>query len=102
MPIYNLVVSVCAVSLAIGPALAGEPMKSDMMMTMMKSGEVVAIMPDGHMGTSKVADSETMASMKTAKPLKSCTMFMVGSDGKTMMVDSPDATTTAACEKVAK
>ncbi len=90
------------------PALAADSMKSDSMgamggqMSMMKSGETVAIMPDGHMGT---AMSDKMAGdemMKMAKPMDHCMMFMMGHDGKMYAVDTMGADGMKSCEAMAK
>ena len=90
------------------PAFAADSMKSDAMgamggeMSMMKSGETVAIMPDGHMGT---AMSDKMAGdemMKMAKPMDHCMMFMMGHDGKMYAVDTMGADGMKSCEKMAK
>ena len=91
------------------PALAADSMKSDSMgamggqMSMMKAGETVAIMPDGHMGTAMVTDK--MAGdemMKMAKPLDHCMMIMMGHDGKMYAVDTMGAEGMKSCEKMAK
>ena len=78
-------------------------MAADTAMSMMKSGEVVAVMPDGHMGTTMMTDQGAMDSMmKMAAPLDHCVMMMTGADGKMYMVDtsSPDAMKT--CESMAQ
>lgn len=83
-----------------GPALADDAMG---MMKMMKGGETVAIMPDGHMGTMTMADDKMMADvMKLSKPLDHCVMITTGSDGKAYMVDTSSAEANAECEKMAK
>ena len=54
------------------PGLAEDAMKPDAMgtMKMMQGGEVVAITPDGHMGTMMMADPMMMdQAMKMAKPV---------------------------------
>ena len=80
-----------------------KPMKDGSMMTMMKGGEVVAVMADGHMGTTKISDHKMMDSMmKMGKPMKGCAMFMTGADGKTMAIDTSSKKAMAECEKIAK
>ena len=72
-------------------------------MSMMKSGEVIAVMPDGHMGTMMMTDkmmSDKM--MKMSKPLGHCMMMMTGADGKMFMVDTSSAAAMKECEKMAK
>jgi hypothetical protein len=87
----------CLVGIAT-PALADE-MKGTM--SMMKGGEVVAIMPDGHMGT-MMADEKMMGQMmKMAKPLDHCIMMMTGADGKTYTVDTSTPEAKKECEKMA-
>ncbi|MDX8446301.1 hypothetical protein [Mesorhizobium captivum] len=70
-------------------------------MTMMKGGQVTAIMPDGHMGT-MMPDAKTSAEMmKTAKPIKHCMMMMTDAKGKTYMIDTSTKKAQAECEKMA-
>ena len=73
------------------------------MMKMMKGGEVVAIMPDGHMGTMMMKPDDKMMGdmMKMAKPLDHCVMIMTGDDGKTYVVDTSTPEAMKACEKMA-
>jgi hypothetical protein len=91
------------------PAFAAEAMKSDSMgatggqMMMLKAGETVAVMPDGHMGTAMVTDK--MAGdemMKMAKPLDHCMMIMMGHDGKIYAVDTMGSEGMKSCEAMAK
>ena len=80
-----------------------KPMADGAMMTMMKGGEVVAVMSDGHMGTTTISDDKMMADMmKMGKPMKGCAMFMTGSNGKMMAIDTSSKTAMAECEKIAK
>ncbi|HZP18764.1 MAG TPA: hypothetical protein VFB16_01025 [Bauldia sp.] len=89
---------IMAASLA--PALADDAMGT---MGMMKGGEVMAFMPDGHMGTMMVTDKMAADKMMgMAKVLDHCTMIMTGADGKTYMVDTSSAEAMAECEKMAK
>jgi len=82
------------------PALADDAMAT---MGMMKGGEVMAVMPDGHMGTMMVTDQMAMDKMMgMAKALDHCVMMMTGKDGKTYMVDTSSAEANAECEKMAK
>ena len=95
----NLLALAALAALA-SPTLAQDKMGS---MTMMKGGEVMAVMPDGHMGTMMMTDQAMMDStMKMAQPMKGCMMFMTDKDGKTMMVDTSSDTAMAECEKIAK
>ncbi len=81
---------------------SSEDAKPGMMMKMMEGGEVIAIMPDGHMGTMKVTDEKMMGEMmKMAKPMDHCTMIMTGADGKAMMVDTSTPDAMKECEKMA-
>ncbi|MEQ1952986.1 hypothetical protein [Mesorhizobium sp. CN2-181] len=86
------------------PGLAQDAMKTDAMgmMKMMQGGEVVTIMPDGHMGTMMMSDQKMMdQAMKMAKPLDHCVMIMTGADGKAYMVDTSSAEAAKECEKMA-
>ena len=86
----------CFVAASVMPAFADT-------MSKMKGGEVIAVMPDGHMGTMTMTDmkmSEDM--MKMSKPLTDCIMIMTGADGKAYMVDTSTADAKAECEKMAK
>jgi hypothetical protein len=81
------------------PALAEDTMGT---MMMMKGGQVVAIMPDGHMGTMTVTDEKMMGEMmKMSKPLDHCVMMMTGADGKTYIVDTSAPEAAKECEKMA-
>jgi hypothetical protein len=105
MRLLKLAGIVCVAALAISPALAKQK-KSTMApastMSMMKGGEVVAIMPDGHMGTMMMSDDKMMGDMmKMAKPLDHCVMMMTGADGKTYMVDTSTPDAMKECEKMA-
>ncbi|MBZ9737848.1 MULTISPECIES: hypothetical protein [unclassified Mesorhizobium] len=70
-------------------------------MTMMKGGQVTAIMPDGHMGT-MMPDAKMGADMmKMAKPIKHCMMMMTDAKGKAYMIDTSTKKAQAECEKMA-
>jgi hypothetical protein len=72
-------------------------------MSMMKGGEVIAVMPDGHMGTMMMTDAKMAAdTIKMAKPLDHCVMMITGADGKMYMVDTMGADGTKECEGIAK
>ncbi len=89
----------CLVGLSATPVLADDAMG---MMKMMKGGEVIAVMPDGHMGTMTMTDKKMMGDvMKMSKPLDHCVMMMTGADGKTYMVDTSTPEATKECEKMA-
>ena len=86
----------CFVAASVMPAFADS-------MSMMKGGEVMAVMPDGHMGTMMIADPKMAADMmKMSKPLSECIMIMTSADGKVYMVDTSTAAAKAECEKMAK
>ena len=90
----------CIMAGAAVPAFAADAMAT---MGMMKGGEVMAFMPDGHMGTMMVTD-KMMADkmMGMAKVLDHCAMIMTGADGKTYMVDTSSKEAMQECEKMAK
>ena len=89
------------IATAIFPAFAADSMMGAM--SMMKGGEVMAVMPDGHMGTMMMTDAKMMGSMmKMAKPLDHCMMMMTDAKGKTYVVDTSSKEAMAECEKMAK
>ena len=105
MRIHQILLAVCPLALASVPALAEDAMKpmEGASMQMMKGGEVLAVMPDGHMGTMTLSDDAMMSDMtKMASPMDHCMMFVTGSDGKTMMVDTSTDAAMQECEKIAK
>ncbi|RRI02710.1 hypothetical protein EH240_12035 [Mesorhizobium tamadayense] len=94
----KLAVAAGLVGLSVPQAFAEDTMGT---MTMMKSGQVTAIMPDGHMGT-MMPDAKTSAEMmKMAKPIKHCMMMMTDAKGKTYMIDTSTKKAQAECEKMA-
>jgi hypothetical protein len=70
-------------------------------MSMMKGGEVTAIMPDGHMGTMMPDAKMSADMMKMAKPIKHCMMMMTDAKGKAYMIDTSTKKAQAECEKMA-
>jgi hypothetical protein len=84
-----------------GAMMSGSSMMSGATMGMMQGGEVMAIMPDGHIGKSMVGAEEAAAIMKMATPLDRCVMIVSGTDGKTYMVDTSSDDARAECEKMA-
>ena len=105
MHISKIVVSVALLAFSALPSFAADSMMAGASMSMMKAGEVVAIMPDGHMGTMMMtaADAKMEANMmKMSKPINGCIMLMTGKDGKTYMVDTSSKDAMAECEKMAK
>ncbi|RUU13156.1 hypothetical protein EOD23_05370 [Mesorhizobium sp. USDA-HM6] len=94
----KLVAMASLVGLCASQAFAEDTMGT---MTMMKGGQVTAIMPDGHMGT-MMPDAKTSAEMmKMAKPIKHCMMMITDAKGKTYMVDTSTKKAQAECEKMA-
>ena len=95
MRFTQLIGVACMAVLSTGPALAMEA-------GMMASGEVMAMTPDGHMGTMMMTDdamATNMMSMST--PATGCMMMMTGKDGMVSMVDTSSAEAKAECEKLA-
>ncbi len=90
------------------PALADDAMGGSMgamgagSMSMMKPGETVAVMPDGHMGMAMSSAMAGDAMMKMAKPVSHCMMLMMGHDGKLYAVDTMGAKGMKSCEGMAK
>ncbi|WP_292261783.1 hypothetical protein [Mesorhizobium sp.] len=70
-------------------------------MTMMKGGQVTAIMPDGHMGTMMPDAKMSAEMMKMAKPIKHCMMIITDAKGKAYMIDTSTKKAQAECEKMA-
>ncbi|AZO35687.1 hypothetical protein EOA27_09980 [Mesorhizobium sp. M2A.F.Ca.ET.037.01.1.1] len=70
-------------------------------MTMMKGGQVTAIMPDGHMGTMMPDAKMSADMMKMAKPIKHCMMMITDAKGKAYMIDTSTKKAQAECEKMA-
>ncbi|MEZ2331618.1 hypothetical protein AB6802_18005 [Mesorhizobium sp. RCC_202] len=86
------------IGLSASQALAEDTMGS---MTMMKGGQVTAIMPDGHMGTMMPDAKMGAEMMKMAKPIKHCMMMMTDAKGKAYMIDTSTKKAQAECEKMA-
>jgi len=99
MRALKVLLASCIMTAAAMPAFADDMAPS---MGMMKGGEVMAVMPDGHMGTMMVDEGAAMKMMGMAKPIDHCMMVMQGADGKTYMVDTSSADAMAECEKMAK
>lgn len=70
-------------------------------MSMMKGGQVTAIMPDGHMGTMTPDAKMGADMMKMAKPIKHCMMMMTDAKGKAYMIDTSTKKAQPECEKMA-
>jgi hypothetical protein len=105
MLISKVAISVALIAVSAVPSFAADAMMSGASMSMMKAGEVISIMADGHMGnmTMTASDAKMEAGMmKMAKPMAGCMMFMTGKDGKTYIVDTSSAAAMAECEKMAK
>jgi hypothetical protein len=80
----------------------GIPAFAQDQMMMVKKGESIAVMPDGHMGTMMSMDKGMMMNAKKmAKPVRHCMMFMMGEDGKMYMVDAKSGDAKTTCEKMA-
>lgn len=89
------------ISASMAPALAADAMAAGGM-SMMQGGEVMSIMPDGHMGTMMVTDPAKMeAMMKMATPLDSCIILMTDKDGKVFMVKPTTKAEMDECAKMA-
>jgi hypothetical protein len=95
MRLFSLLLAASVVAAFTAPAMADS-------MSMMKSGEVMAVMPDGHMGTMMADPKMSAEMMKMAKPLGRCMMMLTGADGKMYMVDTASSKGMQECEKMAK
>ncbi len=98
MSSIKLVAIAALAALSVSPALAEDAMGT---MTMMKGGQVTAIMPDGHMGTMTPDAKASAEMMKMAKPIKHCMMMMTDAKGKAYMIDTSTKEAQAKCEKMA-
>ncbi|RUW95983.1 MULTISPECIES: hypothetical protein [unclassified Mesorhizobium] len=98
MKSIKLAVIAGVAALCASQALAEDTMGT---MTMMKGGQVTAIMPDGHMGTMMPDAKMSADMMKMAKPIKHCMMMMTDAKGKAYMVDTSTKKAQAECEKMA-
>jgi len=94
----KLIVIAGLIGLSASQAFAEDAMGT---MTMMKGGQVTAIMPDGHMGTMTPDAKMGAEIMKMAKPLKHCMMMMTDAKGKAYMIDTSTKKAQAECEKMA-
>ena len=95
MRIINILGIVCIAAISIAPSFAMEA-------GMMASGEVMATMPDGHMGSMMMTDdamATKMGGMST--PATGCMMMMTDKAGMVSMVDTSSAEAKAECEKIA-
>ncbi|RUW49985.1 hypothetical protein EN816_30995 [Mesorhizobium sp. M8A.F.Ca.ET.173.01.1.1] len=92
-----------AVIAGVAALCASQALAEDTMgtMTMMKGGQVTAIMPDGHMGTMMPDAKMSADMMKMAKPIKHCMMMMTDAKGKAYMIDTSTKKAQAECEKMA-
>ncbi len=98
MRAIKLLILAALVGASATPAFTEDAMST---MTMMKGGQVTAIMPDGHMGTMMPDAKMSAEIMKMAKPMKHCMMMMTDSKGKAYMIDTSSKKAQAECEKMA-
>jgi hypothetical protein len=97
MRVYQTVLLMLLTATLIGPAAAG----SGTPMTTMGNGEVIAVMPDGHMAKSTITDAAKMDELKKiAKPIPWCMMFMLGSDGNVYTIDTSAHVPMVECENM--
>ena len=67
----------------------------------MVNGEVIAVMPDGRMAKSTIADAAKVNQLeKIAKPIPWCMMFMLASDGNVYMIDTSTHVPMVECENM--
>jgi hypothetical protein len=101
MRLTHILGFVCVAALSITPVLAQDAMKAAAP-GMMASDTVMAVMPDGHMGSMMMTDDAmTTKMMGMSTPVASCVMMMTDKDGKMYMVDTSSAEAKAECEKLA-
>ncbi|KKC34378.1 hypothetical protein WH91_03200 [Devosia psychrophila] len=68
---------------------------------MMPASTVMAMMPDGHMGSMMTDDAMATKMMGMSTPAAGCMMMMSGKDGMMSMIDTSSAEAKAECEKLA-
>jgi len=68
---------------------------------MMAVDTVMAMMPDGHMGSMMADGAVATKMMGMATPATGCMMMMSDKDGKMSMIDTSSADAKAECEKLA-
>ena len=100
MRLAQIIIVAAVSSTAVAPAYAADAMMSGGTMSMMKPGEVVTVMGDGHTGTMMADDKMMQGMMKMAKPID-CIMIMTGKDGKAYMVTPTTKAEMAECDKMA-
>ena len=82
---------------SIGPALADGAKPT----TAMGAGEIIAVMPDGHMARETLTDAAKMDALKKmVKPIPWCMMFMLGTDGNVCMINTSTHQPMVACENM--
>ena len=93
------ILALCLAAFAVAPVAAQDAMAAP---GMMAGNTVMAVMPDGHMGSMAVTDDAMAAKMMgMATPVAACTMMMTDKDGKMYMVDTSTPEALAECEKLA-
>jgi hypothetical protein len=97
MRVYQTVLWTLLAATSIGSAMAEDATP----MAPMGIGEVIAVMPNGHMAKTTVTDGAKMEAMKKiAKPIPWCMMFMMGTDGNIYMIDTSAHAPMVACENM--
>jgi hypothetical protein len=97
MRVYPTILWTLLAATSIGPAMAVDATR----MTAMGIGEIIAVMPDGHMARATLTDTMKMEEMKKiAKRIPWCMMFMLGADGNVYIIDTSAHTPMVECENM--
>ena len=97
MRVHQTVLWTLLTATSIGSAMAEDSTP----MAAMGIGEVIAVMPDGHMAKTTLADGAKMEAMKKiAKPIPWCMMFMMGADGNIYVIDTSAHAPMVECENM--
>jgi hypothetical protein len=81
---------------------SGQMKGSHMKMMMAKPGQVYAIMPDGHVGTTTMSGAKMKSTVGMASAMDNCMMFISSQDGKMYQVDTSSSSAQQECESIAK
>jgi hypothetical protein len=97
MRFHRMVLWTLLTTTLIGPAMAQDATQ----MTAMGNGELIAVMPNGHMAKTTLTDTTKIEKLKKiAKPIPWCMMFMLGADGNVYMIDTSAHAPMVECENM--
>ena len=97
MGVHQTVLWTLLTATSIGQAVAGDTPPTGAM----GNGDVIAVMPDGHMARTTLTDAKKIEAMKKiAKPIPWCMMIMMGADGQIYLVDTSAHAPMVECENM--